>query len=112
MDGFDVFLSHTWQTSGRLRLVQIWENPGSLGTLGERLATHVFCFLGGTWFPKDIKVGLKLEVTNLLGDKFCQLYDDIIFDKGHGWHFGKKSRMTVTLGNPDMKPRKLNEIGA
>ena len=86
--------------------------PGVSGLLGSGLQPMFFVFLGGTWFPKDIKVGLKLEVTNLLGDKFCQLYDDIIFDKGHGWHFGKKSRMTVTLGNPDMKPRKLNEIGA
>jgi hypothetical protein len=50
-----------------------------------------FFFLGGTCFPKNIKVGLKLEVTNLLGDKFGQLYDDTIFNKGHGWHFGKNN---------------------
>ena len=66
--------------------------PGVSGLLGSGLQPPaMFFFLGGTCFPKNIKVGLKLEVTNLLGDKFGQLYDDTIFNKGHGWHFGKNN---------------------
>ena len=41
--------------------------PGVSGLLGSGLQPMFFVFLGGTWFPKDIKVGFKAWSDKLVG---------------------------------------------